>query len=81
MAKGWKILRVEQLGVERLELAPMDNEWGTKVIEVEIPRTGKCWGWGWVWVRFRVWVWVWVWVRFRVWNWDRRQWTWSGGAK
>ena len=46
MAKGWKILRVEQLGVERLELAPMDNEWGTKVIEVEIPRTGKCWGWG-----------------------------------
>ena len=39
--------------------APMDMEWGGKVMKVEIPRTGKSWGW----VR----VWVWVWVCFWVW--------------
>ena len=46
MAPGWKVLKIEELGKPRLELAPTDGAWGTKEIEVEIPRTAESPGLG-----------------------------------
>ena len=41
MSKGWKVLRLSEEEGNAISLAANSNEWGTKEIEVEIPRSAE----------------------------------------